>query len=455
MLLLKNIEWVIQDATAMKKNCDILIDGNRIAEIGGSLTVEKSHEVEVIDCSGLIAVPGFVNSHTHLYQCLLRGIRDDLPLEPWCQEVTLPFYSKVRKLERVGDISRIAYIWSALASIEAIRSGTTCIFDNDYISNGVMEAWADSGMRGVMAIGFADQGLSPELTEETGYTKATILKTIKKWHNPNSRITCAIMPPTPYLCSKDALTWMKNVAEDYGLVIQTHLSETRSEAKTMLEAFGEPGAMYLDRLGLLGPRFSAVHCVHLLPGEAELLAERGVSMVYNPKSNMKLGSGVAPIRKFVDLGINIALATDGPASNDLLDMFEEMRAAALIQKAVCENPAALTARTAFHMATAGGAKVCGIDSGTLVKGKLADIVLLSQRTSNITPFNDPVETIVYCAKESNVRTVIIDGQIVMRDGVIHTIDEVHALDEAQRLWSEMVAGTEPPFMEARKLPSSE
>lgn len=434
MLLLKNIACVIQDKNSVKKGCDILVEGNRISEMGSGLTVEGS--CEVIDCSDLVAMPGFVNSHTHLYQCLLRGVRDDLPLEPWCEQVTLPFYSKVGE-RAANDVSRIAYTWSALASIEAIRSGTTCIFDNDYISDGVIKAWRKSGIRGVTAIGFADQGMSPDLMKETDRKKEMILKIIDEWHDPDSRITCAIMPPTPYLCSESALTWMKCVADDYELVMQTHLSETRSEVKLMLEAFGEPAAMYLDRPGLLGPWFSAVHCVHLLPGEAELLADRDVSVVYNPKSNMKLGSGIAPIQKYIDLGMNVALATDGPASNDLLDMFEEMRAGALIQKATCENPAVVTANTAFHAATAGGAKACGVDSGVLAKGKLADIVLLDLNASNITPFNDPVEMLVYCAKETNVRTVIIDGQIVMKDRVMQTIDEEEVLDKARHLRSEV------------------
>lgn len=427
----------MKDAHTIVPDCDILIEGGRISCVGEDASF-NSRSCEVIDGEGLIAIPGLVNSHTHLCQTMIRGMRDDLNFTSWCDEVMLPLYGAIRECQRNKTVDEIAYLWSAMASIEALKGGVTCVFDDDFIEEPVLQAWVDAGIRGVGAPGIVDQGLADEFTRDVDEKKDRILSLIENWAGRDPLVTLGLVASTPYLCSKNLLLWLKDTARDYGLPIQTHLSETWLEAKDMLREFGEPPTMYFDRLGILGSEFSAVHCVYLLPEEIELLSRMKCSIVYCPKSNMKLGNGAAPVKKFIDADITVALGTDGPASNDLIDMFEEMRFGALLQKGFTKDPKTVSASDILAMATSAGGKVCGLDTGRIEAGAPADIALIDSSRSNLIPFNKPAEMLVHCVKACDVKTVIVNGRVVVRDHRILTLDEEEIRRRARRAFSEVL-----------------
>jgi len=212
--------------------------------------------------------------------------------------------------------------------------------------------------------------------------------------------------------------------------VQIHVAETRYEIGQIAQEAGTTPLRYLDRFGLVDERLTAVHCVHLDEEDIDLIAQRDVVPIYNPKSNMKLASGIAPMVAMLRRGIPVALATDGCASNDLLDMFEEMRSAALLQKVAAGDPSVISATDAFRMATENGARACKIDAGTLDPGRLADVVLVDLRRPHLVPVHDVVNSLVYCAKASDVKTAIIDGRVVMRDRRLVTMDEGYILNLA-------------------------
>lgn len=240
-----------------------------------------------------------------------------------------------------------------------------------------------------------------------------------------------LAPSTPFLASGDLLRWTRDQRDRLGLGVQIHVAETRYEMEHVAQETGTTPLRYLERFDLVDDRLSAVHCVHLDQADLDLLAERGVVVVHNPKSNMKLGSGIAPVAKMLRRGIPVALANDGSASNDLLDMFEEMRSAALLQKVAAENPSALSAADVFRMATENGARVCRIEAGRIEPGWLADLAIVNLRKPHLVPVHDILNSLVYCAKGEDVETTIIDGRIVMRDRALVTMDEEKILNLAE------------------------
>jgi 5-methylthioadenosine/S-adenosylhomocysteine deaminase len=257
------------------------------------------------------------------------------------------------------------------------------------------------------------------------------------WHGVHPRLDVVLGPSTPFLCSRELLLWARDQAAELGIGLQIHLAETHYEVEQVLAETGLTPVAYAHSLGLLGPRTTAVHCIHVTDAEIALLAETGTTVVHCPKSNLKLGSGIAPIPKMLSRGVKIALAADGAASNDTLDMFEEMRFAALLHKGVNEDPTAITARQAFAMATDAGAQAFGIAAGTIDPGKLADLALIDLDQPHLMPLHDVINTLVYCARASDVETTIIDGQLVMHDRQILTLDEAQTRHEAARYGGEL------------------
>jgi 5-methylthioadenosine/S-adenosylhomocysteine deaminase len=264
------------------------------------------------------------------------------------------------------------------------------------------------------------------------------LEYVERWHQVPSdspRTQIALAPSTPFTTSAELLHWTREQRDRLGLATQIHVAETRYEVEEIGRRYGTTPLAYLDRFGLVDHRLSAVHCVHMTDQDLDMIQERGVIPVYNPKSNMKLGSGIAPIAEMLRRGIPVALATDGSASNDLLDMFEEMRAGALLQKVAGEDPSVITAADLFRMATENGAKAARIDAGTLDPGRLADLALVDLSGVHLTPVHDIINSLVYCAQGSDVKTVIIDGRVVLQDWKLLTMDEGAILEMAQE-WGE-------------------
>ena len=436
-LLIKDISYLVRDAYRVEHDVDVLIEGNRIVRMGRVTPREITSGTVVIEGAGKIVTPGFVNAHTHLYQSMLKGRRDDVPLVSWCDEVTFPFVRNVLQRVREERSNEIGYLWSMLGTMEMIRSGITTFIDMDMNLPGVPQAWVNIGIRGIAAMSMVDQWVPDDFITTTEQLREEILKLIEDWHQipaEDPLVQVFLGPSAPFTCSEGLLTWIMDVAEKNDLGIQTHVSETEWEVQHSLETVGKTPLSYLDSIGFLSRPILAVHGVHLTDEEIELAKKRSVTVVYNPKSNMKLGSGIAPIAKMRRVGVNVAIGTDGAASNDLLDPFEEMRAGVLLQKVAAMDPTALDARDIFASATAVGAAACRVDAGTIDEGRLADLVVIDPSAPHMFNLGDDiVPALVYCAKGGDVETVIINGRVVMRDRTIMTIDEKVILKEAKRV----------------------
>jgi 5-methylthioadenosine/S-adenosylhomocysteine deaminase len=436
-VLIKNVAYLIRDADRVEKGKDVLILENKIWKVGKFTPdwVKGLSSYEVIDASGKMVIPGFINAHTHLYQSLLKGCQDDLPLVDWCNQVTFPLCQLIAQEERKKD-DTLGYYWGLLSSLEMLKNGVTTCLNLDMSLNSVFQAWVDSGIRGIGAITTADMWIPDVLKEEPIQLREKVLSFIEKWHlygGEDSRIYVMFGPSAPFVCSEDLLLWTREEASKRKMHIHTHIAETLYEVELLEKENGLRPLKYLHSLGFLGPDLSAAHCIHLDDEELELIKRYQVIPVHNPKSNMKLASGIAPVTKMLSMGIKVGLGTDGCASNDNLDMFEEMRFASLLQKVATANSAAFSARDAFRMATEGGALACGIDAGTIDEGKLADLVIIDLEQPHLYPLHDPINTLVYCGKSSDVETVIINGQVVVRNKEVISLPEREVLEEARRV----------------------
>ena len=343
--------------------------------------------------------------------------------------------------QRAGN-QRLAYLWSALGTLEMIRAGTTCCQNLDvtpYLSlTGVLEAWRDVGLRGVGAITLANRWVPPHLLLDEQEARRSTERLIEQEHKPDGRVQVALGPSTPSLCDEGLLRWARDTAEAHDLGIHIHVSETAREVENTRWEWGGRPVERLEALGLLGERVSAVHhCVHVNEGEIELLARHGVTVVHCPKSNMKLADGVMDWPALKGTGVEVALGNDGCASNDLLDMWEEMRAAALLAAVTAADPAAITPADVFRAATEGGAQACRVDTGTLDSGRLADVTIVDLSGAHLRPTHDILQTLVYCTRAADVRDVIIDGRVVMRQRRILNVDEEALVKEADAVGQEL------------------
>jgi len=417
MLILRNIRHLIAAADTILSNVDMLVEGTRIAAVGVSL--DAPADAETVDCADCAVLPGFINAHTHLYQTLLMGRRDGLPLSGWCDEVLAPavtsLYTDFAKEER----ARISYLWTAVGICEMLKSGITAFLNMDlnYGQDGMFRAAREANVRGYMGAELADLFLSDEKGLRRDVREIERLLAVY----PASAV---LAPSEPNLCSEDALRMMADLMRGSGALVQIHVDETAAEAARCAAERGMAELEYLDSFGLLSPRFSAVHGVHMNAGEIGLAAQKGVTVVYNPKSNAKLGSGVCPVPSLREAGVNLALATDGPASNDRLDMFEEMRFGVMLQRAFAKNSAALSAKEAFAMATVGGARMLRLDAGRLEAGMLADFSIVPLDRPHLSfGGGDPLATLVFCAKSGDVRDVYVGGKPALRDYRVAGLDE--------------------------------
>jgi 5-methylthioadenosine/S-adenosylhomocysteine deaminase len=361
---------------------------------------------EVVELPAHALAPGFVNLHTHAAMALFRGIGDDLPLMQWLEERIWPLERALVSAEFVHDGTHVA-------AIEMLRSGTTCCSDMYFFPEASVRALRGTGMRAVCGI-IAIEFPTAYATDANDYLRKGLAARDACRDDPLVSFTLA--PHAPYTVDDSTLSKIGTLAEELDLPIHIHLHETNGEVEESLRRHGERPLARLDRLKLVTERLIAVHAVHLEPGEIELLGRRGASVAHCPASNLKLGSGLAPVAQLLDAGVNVGIGTDGAASNDRLDMMSEMRLAALLAKGVGRNPRALPAPAALEAATLAGARALGLDRriGSIEAGKDADLVAFDLSQVETQPVYDPIAQLVYSAGREHASDVWVAGRRVVK-----------------------------------------
>lgn len=423
---------LVKNATLLSgKKADVLIEGNSIAKVAPGIAAGG----EKLDASGKLLIPGFVNTHTHAAMSLFRGIAEDMQLHGWL--------AAVRKAETKLSAKQ-ALIGTQLACIEMLKSGTTCFSDMYFHMDEAAKAVQQSGMRATLGYGMVDMGNKKGTLESSDGKKmrselAIGEKFIKDWQGKaEGRITASVAPHSIYLCSAELLQASNSLSQKYKVPLHIHLSETRKEVFDCLSSHKKRPAYYLDSLGMLSQRMVAAHCVWLTKEEVRLLASKGVSASLNTASNMKLaGGGVAPLPEMQQSGLNVSLGTDGGASNNSLSMFEAMKLTALLQKNSRWDATVAKDNSIFEAATLGGARALGIQAGEIKEGKLADLALLDMKAANMAPAHSLVANIVYSAHAGNVTDVIVNGELVIENRRLLSLDEEKIAElahkEAERL----------------------
>jgi len=384
---------------------------------------------KVLDGKGMLALPGFINAHTHSAMSLFRSYANDTPLMEWLTQKIWPLEDKMN--------SEDAYWLSMLSIAEMLLSGVTTFVDMYMFMDQTAKAVAHSGIRAVLARGL--QGTDDRSEQRIVENR----RLWEEWHgHAEGRIRVMIGPHAVYTCNADYLRKCMELAEDLGVGIHTHLAETRTEVDDTLQQYGKTPVEFLYEIGLFKHRVLAAHCVHLTRHDMDILKENNVQVVHCPVSNLKLGSGIARVTMLIDKGINVALGTDSAASNNSLSIMREMTFAALLGKGINEDPAVIPAKQVLKMATCCGAKAVGWDDciGSLEVGKRADIVLVRCDAPYYYPTADAVTHLVYSGRDADVDTVIINGNIVMEGRQLTTIDLQQVYYEVERIRRRVMEG---------------
>ena len=394
----------------------VAVSGGRIVAVGSRADIVARFAArEVVDARGAAVIPGLINGHTHVPMSLFRGIADDLDLNEWLTKYIFPAEAKnvTEEFVRAG---------AQLGLAEMIRGGTTTYCDMYYFEDAVAEETERAGVRGLLGETVIDFPVPDNKTwpDAMRYTE----RFVARWKG-NKLITAAVAPHAPYTVSEAHLREVKAFSDRTGAPVVTHVAETRKEVADITRDHGATPVEYLSRIGFLSPRDVFAHTVHLTENEIGLLKQNGVGSVHNPESNMKLASGVAPVPQMLRAGVSLGLGTDGAASNNDLDMWEAMDYAAKLHKLSTGDPKVVTAEEALSMATIGGARALHMDAeiGSLEEGKRADIVVVGLDSLHQTPRYNVYSHLVYATKASDVRTVVIEGRVVMRERRLLTLNE--------------------------------
>jgi 5-methylthioadenosine/S-adenosylhomocysteine deaminase len=425
VILIKNGTLVTMDADDSILRCDLLIVDGRIATVGATAMAADL----VIDATDCAVLPGFVQTHIHLCQTLFRGAADDLSLIDWLKKRVWP----MEAAHTAASIRASAYLGIA----ELIKGGTTCALTMETVNHTeeVFKVVEETGFRATVGKCMMDkgEGVPSALHEVTEVSVRESITLLEAWHGKaDGRIRFCFAPRFAVSCTRDLLSQVAELARDRGVMVHTHASENPSECDLVERETGMRNIAYLDSVGLSGRHVTLAHCIHVDESEMQILKRSQTNVAHCPSSNLKLGSGIAPITKMLEIGISVSLGADGAACNNRLDMFTEMRTAALLQK-VLHGPEAMPASRALRMATIDGANaIClGDEIGSIEIGKKADLILVSLTGLELTPRPlDTVSGIVYASQPSDVRTVIIDGQLVKRDGKLLTLDEQRVIENA-------------------------
>lgn len=401
---------------APESNAQVLIKEDRIVHVGKSVkTVKYSENAEIIDAKNGIIMPGLVNAHAHTAMTLFRGFADDLPLKQWLFEKIFPAESTHLNPETV-------YWGALLGCLEMIASGTTSVVEGYFFQDATVRAFHRAGLRAVISQGVIDSP-APGVINATENIKAG-RTFIEKWLDFSELIVPGLFCHSPITCAERTLRKALEISRSFSLPLQIHLSETSEEVTEIMKKTGQRPAFYLDRLGLLHDRLIAAHAIHLSQDEIELLGRRDVKIAHAPESNMKLSSGLAKIPDMIEKGLTVGLGTDGCASNNDLDLFQEMDAVAKVHKGFSLDPVKMDAETVLKMVTSWGAKILGLDKelGTIEVGKKADIIVIDQESPHLIPLYNPCSSLVYSANGGDVKDVIVNGRILLKNRIFQTLD---------------------------------
>lgn len=436
-----NHELLITNATLLANPADgdmqtaayLAVAEGTIVGIGAMADLAKRSGAErIIDAAGNLVMPGLVNGHGHGAMTLFRGLADDLPLMTWLTEHIFPAEARLVDAEMV-------YWCSKLAAAEMIMGGTTTVADAYFHEDAAAKAFCEAGLRTVAAQGIIDFP-APGIPDPK-QNIAAAADFLSTWQGKNPLLTPALFCHSPYTCSADTLQRSKGLAREAGSLFFIHLAETREEVAQIKERHGCTPVALLHGLGVLDEKTVCVHCIWLEEGDFALLRESGAKVVTCPESAMKLGAGIAPLAELLGAGVEVGLGTDGCASNNDLDLFQEMASCARLHKVAAHDPTRLSAATLLGMATAGGAGVLGLGHkiGCLAVGLRADCLIIDRRQPHLTPFYNP-ETLVYAGRGSDVATVLIDGKVVMEERRFLSFDLAETMGEVRRLAKRVRAG---------------
>jgi len=425
-ILLKSIHAALPEGEhglPQIRQCDIGVEGDKILFVGEA-PMDFIPD-RTINGADRLAVPGLVNAHTHAAMTLLRHRADDLPFQAWLFGHIFPMEDRLQD----GDC-----YWGALLGIcEMLRCGCTCFNDMYMFMDDIVRACAESGMRAVLS-----QGLLGESREDpAGLSRLeSAAKDIQKYNGTeNGRLTFLLAPHAPYTCAPEYVRLIIERAGELGVGLHTHISESRDENAQIAEKYGKTPFEYFESTGLFGLPTVAAHCVHITDNDIAIAAKYGVSVATNPVSNLKLSNGAAPVKRLLEAGVNVALGTDGAASNNSLNMIRELGFLCLVHKGVNEDAQCVPAAQGLHIATMGGAMALGLGDriGSIEAGRKADLAILNLTYSHFTPRSNLLAALCYGAQGNEVETVLVDGEILLENGALTRLDEERIRWEAQRV----------------------
>ena len=417
----------------------VLIEQGLITRVESGSPPSGTSAAETIDARDKLVIPGFVNAHTHLCMTLGRSLGTDRSLLQWLSQSQLPLMNRMAPEDYALAVT--------LGAIENLKSGNTTVCEvffstryDDGADELALKALAESGIRGLFFRCSNDDDFAPGFIESTVDISSRSRRLINAWAK-NDRIRVGVGPIVPWSATESYWADTVDLASSGSVPVHLHTAETPEYNDLVQSRTGKRNVEFLAEVGALGRNIMLNHCVHLTPGDIELIAEHGSPVIHDPTSNMILASGIAPVLEMRAAGITMGLACDGPACNNTQDMFEVMKDAALLHKVASRDAGALCAADVFAMATAGGAEACGLGDkvGRLMPGMAGDVVLVDTLSSHMRPLHDPLAALVYSARAGDVNTVIVGGQVVVRNHVLMTMDERTIIDRAQKRADELRA----------------